>query len=79
MALERRVERICEEEKEKRKDLYALAIGLVCVFVFNDGHVCLHCLIFIVSYAGRLRSHKSEMIPEGMFHRKAPDAKVLSS
>ncbi|XP_046852760.1 THO complex subunit 2-like [Xenia sp. Carnegie-2017] len=57
MALERRVERICEEEKEKRKDLYALAIG----------------------YAGRLRSHKSEMIPEGMFHRKAPDAKTNAS
>ncbi|CAB4019215.1 Hypothetical predicted protein [Paramuricea clavata] len=53
MALERRVERICEEEKDKRKDLYALAIG----------------------YAGKLRTHKSEMIPEGMFHRKAPDSK----
>ena len=31
IALEKRIEKIMEEEKEKRADLYTLAIGWVCV------------------------------------------------
>ena len=27
MALERRIEKLCQEEKEKRPDMYALAMG----------------------------------------------------
>jgi THO complex subunit 2 len=46
IALEKRVEKIMEEEKEKRADLYALAIG----------------------YAGMLKLHKQNLVPEADFH-----------
>ena len=38
LALERRVERLCQEEKDKRPDLFALAMGLVFIFLQHLVH-----------------------------------------
>jgi len=53
-ALEKRVEKIGQEEKDKRPDIFALAMG----------------------YLGQLRSKKSSMIPESVYHKKKSPPKT---
>nr|XP_037845030.1 THO complex subunit 2 isoform X5 [Chlorocebus sabaeus]XP_037845031.1 THO complex subunit 2 isoform X5 [Chlorocebus sabaeus]XP_045239948.1 THO complex subunit 2 isoform X6 [Macaca fascicularis]XP_045239949.1 THO complex subunit 2 isoform X6 [Macaca fascicularis] len=71
-ALERRVHKICQEEKEKRPDLYALAMGVeVYLLPSGDyGRLCDH--VPTGCYSGQLKSRKSYMIPENEFHHKDP-------
>nr|XP_016798811.1 THO complex subunit 2 isoform X12 [Pan troglodytes] len=71
-ALERRVHKICQEEKEKRPDLYALAMGVeVYLLPSGDyGRLCDH--VSTGCYSGQLKSRKSYMIPENEFHHKDP-------
>ncbi|XP_076804278.1 THO complex subunit 2-like isoform X1 [Clavelina lepadiformis] len=49
-ALEKRIDKIRTEEKEKRPDLFALAMG----------------------YSGMLKMRKPHILPEHLFHNKAP-------
>lgn len=78
IALEKRIEKILEEEKDNRQDLYTMALGCVHTYSRCNQALCV-TIVLPYSYAGKLKTHKTKLIPESEFHIREERVKAQQS